>query len=167
MKKLVILACLIASFGIYSCSKDTDAQTTGQDISFVEQASSGNQTAIALGQLASDSSTDQTIKAFGASMVSDHSTAQTSLAARVTTLPSSPINAAHLALLAQLDTLKGRSFDSVYIINTAADFKAMQTLYLNESTIGSNNGLVNYAIDHLSIVNSHATSSATIAGQYK
>ena len=125
-----MMACLI------SCDKDdenpppTDVSTT--DRNFVVMASMGNQAEIESSQLAITRGTDTSIKSFAQMMIMDHQMAKGRLDSIATDLglyiPDS-LDAEHVALHAQLDTLSGYAFDSVYINSQVVDHQENIALF--------------------------------------
>jgi putative membrane protein len=88
------------------------------DASFYKSAAEGGMAEVQLGQLAQQKSSLQSVKEFGAMMVSDHSAANDKLkgiaARKNMQLPSSP-SVGQMATKAKLEVLSGTTFDKSYI----------------------------------------------------
>ena len=162
-----ILACLI------SCDKDdenpppTDVSTT--DRNFVVLASMGNQAEIQTSQLALTRGTDTAIKSFAQMMIMDHQMATArldSIASDLGLYVPDSLDAEHVALHAQLDTLSGYAFDSVYINSQVVDHQENIALFQTERDNGTNQRLRDYAGSLLPHLQMHLQRADSIASRY-
>ena len=162
-----ILACLI------SCDKDdenpppTDVSTT--DRNFVVMASMGNQAEIEASQLALTRGTDTSIKSFAQMMIMDHQMAAAgldSIASDLGLYAPDSLDAEHVALQAQLGTLSGYAFDSVYINSQVVDHQENIALFQTERDNGTNQRLREYAVSLLPNLQIHLQRADSIASRY-
>ena len=162
-----ILACLI------SCDKDdenpppTDVSTT--DRNFVVMASMGNQAEIESSQLALTRGTDTAIKSFAQMMIMDHQMAAArldSIASDLGLYVADSLDAEHVALQAQLGTLSGYAFDSVYINSQVVDHQENIALFQTERDNGTNQRLREYAGSLLPNLQIHLQRADSIASRY-
>ena len=162
-----ILACLI------SCDKDdenpppTDVSTT--DRNFVVMASMGNQAEIEASQLALTRGTDTAIKSFAQMMIMDHQMAAArldSIASDLGLYVADSLDAEHVALQAQLGTLSGYAFDSVYINSQVVDHQENIALFQTERDNGTNQRLREYAGSLLPNLQIHLQRADSIASRY-
>ena len=162
-----MLALALCGMLVYSCKDDDDDDNSGNnganagktaDSIFVAKASMGNAAEIQIGSLASTHSNDSGIQWFGQMMVDDHTLAKANLTAIANYLnmyaPDAP-DAAHAALLAQLTTLYGPTFDSVYIHNMVTDHQEMVTVFQDEINNGSNAQVTGFANTNLPTIQMH------------
>src|SRR3954451_16218037 len=102
MKYLFVLTTIMCMY--VSCSKDDDNTTVNsQDSYFMQQASYSNYAEISAGAIAASKGSYDSVRMFGAMMVSDHGNAENSLdslaASFNVTIPSAP-DSAHQAMAA-------------------------------------------------------------------
>lgn len=150
------------AFAAVACDNDDDNndydQISDNDRQFVQQASMGNYAEIGAGTTASTTGSDSSIRAYGSMMVTDHTDAQNRLKAMASEFslaaPDS-LDATHLALKNQLDTLSGAAFDSVYIHSQVTDHANTITLFENQANGGSNSRLREYANSLLPTLRTH------------
>ncbi len=94
------------------------------DAAFYKSAAEGGIAEVELGKLAQEKSSSQSVKDFGAMMVSDHSAANEKLKgiadAKDMQLPSSP-SMGQMATKAKLEVLSGATFDKSYIKGMVRD----------------------------------------------
>jgi putative membrane protein len=96
----------------------------GPDAAFYKSAAEGGIAEVELGKLAQEKSSSQSVKDFGAMMVSDHSAANEKLngiaAAKNMQLPLRP-SIGQMATKAKLEVLSGATFDKSYIKGMVKD----------------------------------------------
>ena len=94
------------------------------DAAFYKSAAEGGMAEVELGKLAQQKASLQSVKDFGAMMVSDHSAANDKLkeiaSAKYIQLPSSP-SMEQMATKAKLEVLSGSAFDKSYIKGMVED----------------------------------------------
>jgi putative membrane protein len=180
MKNKIKIAFLaLAICAMYQACKDDDDDNnsngnnnTGSksiDSIFVAKVSMGNSAEIQLGSLVSTHSNDSAIKWFGNMMVSDHTTAQaslTSLANSLSMYAPDSLDSAHVALKAQLMSLNGNAFDSVYIHNMVIDHQQTVSLFQNQIANGIDAQIKNYASTNLPIIQMHLDEADSLASFY-
>ncbi|TKK69799.1 DUF4142 domain-containing protein [Ilyomonas limi] len=162
----------VASFCACDNNDDTDnmnGMVNATDSAFVLSAGMSNAAEIDAANLALTKSTDSAILHFAQMMITDHSAAQTSLAAIAgkynLTVPDSA-DAMHQQLAASLALMSGRAFDSMYIHQQVTDHQAAVQLYQNEENGGNNTDLKNFADSTLPKLQMHLDSANTIVANY-
>ncbi len=172
MKKIscILLFAVVASFVIGSCEKDNSNSTYNRyDSIFISQAASSNFIEITLGQLAADSATDPAIKQYGAQMVSEHSAQQQELqgiASRMGIGVVTTIDQAHQMLLDSHETLKGSSFDSVYIFSQVRDHENTIRFFKHESGNGLHKEVKAYVYQNLEDIRLHFINATVLSEQF-
>lgn len=149
------------------CDKDDDDNDVNStDRNFAMMAAMANHAEIDAGTLASSKAVNPGIRAFGQMMVTEHGMSRTELQTMAQSLnvyaPDS-LDAEHVALKAQLMTLSGRAFDSVYINSQVRDHQRTIALFEDEDDDGNNDMLEDYArktLPHLRMHLAHADSLA-------
>jgi putative membrane protein len=171
MKKLLVPALLAAMF-CAACDKDDDLNENAvntMDRNFTLMASMSNTAEIDAGQLAATKGNEPGIRTFGQMMVTDHSDAKAQMATLATSLqlyaPDS-LDARHVALKAQLMSLSGFAFDSVYIHNQVIDHQNTITLFQAERDNGNNRQLREFAVSMLPHLQHHLHMADSIAAHY-
>jgi putative membrane protein len=172
MKKYV-WATLLISIAFVSCDKEddnnksTDVNSTDKD--FVMHASMANRAEIDAGQLAATQATDGSIMNFGQFMVTEHNAAKAELTGLADSLqlqaPDS-LDAEHVTLGAQLLTLDGRAFDSVYIHSQVTDHQKAIDLFQNEINNGNNSRLKNFANSQMPHLQQHLHIADSLAANF-
>jgi len=172
MKKIsgILLISVTISFVIGACEKDNSNSTyNAYDSIFISQAASSNLIEITLGQLAADSASDPSIKQYGAQMVADHTTQQQQLQAIASGIGIgvvTTIDQEHLLLIDTLETLKGSSFDSVYIFSQLRDHDNTIRLFKHESGNGLHKEVKLYVYQTLPDINEHFISARTLSTKF-
>lgn len=174
MKKNVLVCALAVALTWCSCDKDDDDDDNNDNVNatdreFVMKASMGNTAEIDAGEMAAEKSVEPGIQDYGQMMVTDHSTALSDLKGIANDLalyaPDS-LDAEHVALKAQLQSLGGREFDSVYIHSQVMDHEKTIQLFQNQVNNGRNNRLKDYANGLLPHLNHHLEKADSIASNY-
>lgn len=171
MKKLNLFFAAAAVVTLIACKKGEEpgVRINPQDIGFVHLSTLSNAAEIALGQLAADSSQTPAIQAYGQKMVSEHGMALSdleTLAANLGIPTPDTLTRRHVDLINQLKTLKGRSFDSLYIVNQVADHQNAINLHENAHSIGNNSQLKDYARGLLPHLFNHLQEAQNLAAGY-
>jgi putative membrane protein len=169
---------IVLSMALYGCNDDDDdddnAITTVQttvipqqtDQNFTGKSSQANRAEIELGQLAAAKATHDSVKAFAASMISEHTLAQDELKALATgkSYPfTDELDAGHLQLLNTLQNLQGAEFDRVYMDSQIADHQSVQVEYNTEIVAGNDQDIVNYANKYSPHINAHIQRAVNIS----
>lgn len=109
------------------------------DAAFYKSAAEGGMAEVELGKLAQEKSSMQSVKDFGAMMVSDHSAANDKLkriaSAKSMQLPSSP-SMGQMATKAKLEVLSGSTFDKSYIKGMVQDHEEDIKEFQKEAATG-------------------------------
>jgi len=173
MKRILwISLILIVAAGIFAgCNKDENSDNAYNisDSVFVLKASMSNITEITLGQIAADSATDVSISQYGAQMVTDHSAAQQqlqSIASKLGMTLSNSLDQQHQLLLDSLMTLKGSSFDSIYIHSQVRDHQEAVRFFKNESGHGLQKEIRSYVYTVLPHVDMHLQSALLLSQKF-
>jgi putative membrane protein len=154
---------MAASLCWMACDDDDDnpnkPSMNDTDEAFVEKAALSNMTEIKFAQSASTKATDSLVKAFAMDMVNEHTTAQTELQAIANdysdvTWPQD-MDTQHQALLSQLDSMSGSSFDSMYITSQVTDHQAAVMLFQTETSSGTVDKVKDYANKYLPHIQAH------------
>jgi putative membrane protein len=166
--KRIFLTAMVAA--LVSCNKSNDNNSVNPtDRDFTRKATMANTAEIDAGQTASTKGTSTDVKSFGQTMVNDHGSARSDLHNIANDLKlSAPdsLDAQNMALAAQLATLSGRSFDSVYIHSQVAAHMQTITLFQNEIKSGTNNRLKTYANNQMPHLQTHLQNAQTIAAKF-
>lgn len=172
--KNYLVGCLLAAALFTGCDKDdddaNDTDVNNLDREFVLKASMANTAEIDAGQLAAANGTNEGIISFGQMMVTDHSAAKTDLqniAADLQLYAPDSLDERHVMLKAQLMTLSGRAFDSVYIHSQVQDHQEAIALFEREADDGDNDRLENYARSLLPHLRNHLRVADSLAAFYQ
>ncbi len=152
MKLLKLLAVFLAvAVIIFSCKKENDSISNvlnTADSNFIVKASIGNYSEIKTAKVAVSNATDSIVLAFAQSMLTEHTKAHSDLKTMGTIVGftvKDTTDAAHEAIINQLNSLTGRSFDSVYIHSQVTDHLATMDFYKDELNNGRQVNVKNYA----------------------
>ena len=164
MKKMFIAASALALI-LVACDKDDDDEINGTDQNFVRMASISNNAEVMAGQLAATKATAPMVKTFGASMVTEHTQAQTDLktrASEVSISASDTVDAEHRALMTRLNTLSGYSFDTAYMNSQVKDHQKTIDFFQTEINDGQHQRIKSYANDYLPHIQMHFNKADSI-----
>lgn len=175
MKKLRLIPLAIGlAVSFIACDKDDDDDDNEiynqQDKNFAMMAAMNNYAEIDAGQTASTKAQNNGVKAFGAMMVMDHTMAGNKLkpiASGLGLYAPDSLDAKHVALKAQLASLTGRAFDSVYIHAQVEDHRATIELFEDEVSDGKQQDLKNFANETLPNLRMHKAHADSLANIYK
>lgn len=144
-----------------ACSKSNNNNTptaSTYDANFMVAASYANQDEIATGKLAATQSTDVGVTAYAATLVTDHTAAETALATLSDSLhvnlPGGP-DSVHLAMNTMLSTMSGANFDTAFVHGMIKDHQIAITLFQNEIDSGMDAGVKFYAMTYLPKLQMH------------
>ena len=171
MKRISVLALCIAGL-VSSCDKDDDDQTNdvnATDRSFTMMAAMSNTAETDAGQLASIKAQNTGIRQYGMHMVSEHTTSQDqlqSLAGDLGLVAPDSLDAEHMMLKTQLQSLNGRSFDSVYIHAQVRDHQRTIALFENQINAGENSRLRDFAREQMPHLREHLDMADSLAALY-
>ena len=163
--------CLAGAFIVLSCKKqapDTTILLNDADNIFIKQARIENFSETETAKRAISKTMDSLVLSFAQQMLSEHARAQSDLQVMGTIVgftATDTIDAAHTAILGQLDTLTGRTFDSTYIHTQVLDHQNTISFYADELKNGNqfhvksyaNANLQNIQIDYQSAYNIDTT----------
>jgi putative membrane protein len=167
----ILLVSAFTVLAMISCDDDegSDSVVNTSDIQFVMKASMANFTEITLGQVAADSAEDASIAQYGALMVSEHTAAQQRLQTVATSLGinlNATMDQQHQLLLDSLLTLKGSSFDSVYIHSQVRDHESAIDFFKQQSAHGLQRDIKSYVWEVLPQVVMHFQSATTLSQKF-
>lgn len=170
-RTLLVTISIFSIITFFSCKKDEGSNTLVniRDSVFVSLASQANFAEIAAGQIAADSATDSTVADFGAMMVADHTAAQQQLQSIASQLgisiPTS-VSGDQQRFIDSLFTLKGRTFDSVYIHRQVLDHQRTITFFKEESAHGLQKDIKAWMYQTLPAITVHQRDAAVIAQRF-
>ena len=173
MKKstLILLLATATLFVVTGCDKDETSNNIYNinDSVFVMKASMANLAEITLGQIAADSAEDASIAQFGAQMVSEHTAAQQQLQTIASSIGMSigiSLDQEHLQLRDSLLTMKGSSFDSLYIHRQVRDHENAINFFKHESGHGLQKDIKAYVYQELQHVTLHLQTAKILAQKF-
>lgn len=172
MSKWICLPIVVLSLSFVACDKETegaDTKTNFSDTTFSLQASMININVVAASQVAADSTSDSTVAAYAAMIVSNHSAAEQqlqSVTSPVGLATSNTVDGDHVSLIDSLKTLKGRALDSVYIFSQIRDQEKAIFVYKDHEAHGLLRNLKFYNYDMLDVLTSQLQQARTIAQKY-
>lgn len=167
----ILLLSAFTVLAMVSCDEDegSDSVVNTSDMQFVMKASQANFTEITLGQIAADSAENVSIAQYGASMVAEHTSAQQvlqTIATRLGISLNATLDQQHQLLRDSLLTLKGSSFDSVYIHSQVRDHEATIDFYKQESAHGLQKEIKGYLYQFLPNITLHLQSATTLSTNF-
>jgi len=170
-KTLAFATCLFTGVVLVSCDDDDDdegnnTELNDADENFMVRTSISNTAEVGTATLAITKATDPRVIAFAHHMIAEHSLAQAELKALGTSVGypvKDTLDPAHQTILAQLNTLSGRSFDSAYIHTQVMDHQATLTDFENELDNGRHRDVIAYAEKYRPHIEQHLTRSDSIA----
>jgi putative membrane protein len=143
----------VASAFWLACEDDDDIKVkelSASDKEFVQQVRLSNLTALRLGQLAVENTSDSLVKDYGQMVIAEHANSQNELQFILNDYDTvgwpTDLDAQHQMVWDQLDTLTGYSLDSLYLTTQLADFGSRETLF---QTSVSNAALKSFASKYL------------------
>jgi putative membrane protein len=171
MKKRTLYLAAFALMSMLACNKDDDNNSVSDsDRDYMRRASYGNNAEVDAGQMAATKGTSPGISTFGQMMVSDHSTAQAELASMAQNMSVSVpqgLDSAHAALKAQLASVSGHTFDSMYIHSQVMDHQNTVALLQSMMTNGNDQRVKDYASKYLPKVQMHLHMADSIAANFQ
>jgi putative membrane protein len=108
------------------------------DHKFLEEALQGNRAEVALGRLASQKAMDPQVKAFGDTMVKDHTQGVMEIEALAKNLGVTLAPEKQDSKQAKLEKLNGAAFDKAYVSDMVSDHKKDVSEFKKASTSASN-----------------------------
>jgi putative membrane protein len=139
-----------------------------QDQTFLQQAQEANLTEIAEAKVALTHSSDVATQEFALWMIGDHSALAAQLSTIATqfgvSLPTVP-SADDQAVIAQLDTLTGSTFDQAYAQDEVQGHQQAVTDFQKEAGSGQNTEVIALANVGLPIIEAHNEQASILAGQ--
>jgi putative membrane protein len=136
------------------------------DAAFYKKAAEGGIAEVQMGKLAQDKSPTDSVKEFGAMMVTDHSAANDKLMAiaakKDIKLPTSP-SVGQMATKAKLEVLSGDTFDKSYIKGMVKDHQEDIKEFQTEAASGQDPDAKAYAAATLPTLKTHLKKIKAIA----
>jgi putative membrane protein len=167
----ISVSVLVSILLLCSCHKvePAGAGVNGTDLDFVNKTSMANTAEISAGQIASTKANDDDVQAFGVFMAAEHSSSRLQLKALADSLqfpaPDS-LDTEHKGLAMQLDSLSGRSFDSLYIHSQVKDHQMTIALFEKEISKGRNGGLIDFANNQMPHLQKHLQMADSLAQKF-
>jgi putative membrane protein len=166
----VALACLTGmSVAIAAEKKDSGTSApkfSSADETFMMSAAQAGMVEVKLGELAAKKATQEDIKQFGATMVSDHSKANQELEAIATkngaTLPSK-LDEPHKSKVDKMSKLSGEQFDKAYVAEMVTDHEKVAAEFEKASKTAQNPELKSFAATTLPVIKTHLKHIKAIA----
>jgi putative membrane protein len=136
------------------------------DAAFYQKAAEGGIAEVELGKLAQEKSASQSVKDFGAMMVTDHGAANDKLKAiadrKSVKLPTSP-SVSQMATKTKLEVLSGSAFDKSYIKGMVKDHRETIEGFQKEATSGQDPDAKAFATSTLPTLKKHLKQIESIA----
>lgn len=131
---------------------------TADDAKFATTAANGGMAEVALGKLAQEKGASESVKSFGAMMVTDHGKANDELMAiaktKNITLPAT-VDAEHQKKMDDLSKMTGKDFDKAYVDAMVDGHKKTLSLMQDEAKNGKDADLKAFAAKTAPVVQSH------------
>ena len=165
MKKMFV-AGVFAAFVLVACDKENNNELNSTDDMFITQVNIGNKAEIMAGQLAVTKGNSAEVRAYGQLMVNEHNLAQTDLqnvASSVGRTLRDTVDPEHQALMARLNTLTGRSFDTAYMNSQVRDHQKTLNIFQMEITDGNHRSVRDYANRYMPHIQMHYLKADSIA----
>ncbi len=167
----LLTGCVLAAVTILSCKKEekVNNQLNTADNTFIPLAGMSNAAEIGTAKVAVSKTTDSVVLSFAQQMLFEHSKAQEDLKIMgkvVGFTVKDTVDAAHAAIIAQLDSLAGRTFDSAYIHTQLDDHKATIQFCIEELNNGQQLNVTAYANSMLQNVQVHYQRADSIANAF-
>lgn len=150
---------VVAAVGTASAQKEDAGPKDDRD--FVQKASIGGSTEVALSKMAEQRATDPEVKSFARKMITDHTAANNellTLAGRKQLPVPSSVDAKHQEAVDKLGRLQGSDFDHAYMKQMVKDHEETVNLFKSEAEKGQDqdlkamaNRLLPTLQDHLSM----------------
>lgn len=170
-KTLAFAACLFSGVVLVSCDDDDDNEDNNTELNdadenFMTRTSISNTAELGTASLALSKATDPRVVAFAQFMIAEHSLAQTELKTLGTNVGypvKDTLDPAHQTILAELDALSGRAFDSAYMHVQVMDHEATLTNFDNERDNGQHRDVLAYADKYRPHIEQHYERADSIA----
>ena len=164
--------CLATAFTVFACKKQVPNTTNllnDADNIFIKQARIENFSETETAKRAISKSMDSAVLSFAQQMLTEHAKAQSDLQIMGTIVgftATDTIDAAHAAILSQLETFTGRTFDSTYVHNQVSDHQASISFYADELKKGNQLNVRSYANANLQNIQIDYVTADSIAKAY-
>ena len=156
MRKTILGAAMIGVLGLYAAH--ASAALSAADKTFVDEAASGGQMEVQLGQLAQQKASSPKVKQFGQRMVEDHTKADEDLkaiAARENlTLPTQP-EKSDQKTEQRLQQVTGAAFDRTYAEDMVQDHEKDVAAFRKEAQSGQDPAVKGFAQKYLPVLEQH------------
>lgn len=128
------------------------------DKDFMNEAAVGGMAEVELGRVASTKAQNADVKKFAQTMVADHTKANGELKTLATgkgaTLPTE-LDAAHKAMMTELQGLSGADFDRAYVAGQLADHEKTVKLFQAQAQSGTDADIKAFAVKNLPTLQMH------------
>jgi putative membrane protein len=145
-----------------------DAKLDSSDEAFLKKAAQGGLTEVKLGEIASTKAKREDVKAFGTTMVKDHSNANADLktlaAKKAVELPDK-LDMKHSAKVDKLSKLEGDAFDGAYVKGMIEDHEATVKEFENAASSAKDADVKAFAAKTLPTLKAHFEHIKTIGGK--
>jgi putative membrane protein len=147
-------------------SESSPPKFSSADETFMMSAAQAGMVEVKLGELAAKKATQEDIKQFGATMVTDHSKANKELqaiaATNGVTLPSQ-LDALHKSKVDKMSKLSGEQFDKAYVAEMVKDHEKVTAEFEKASKTAQNPELKSFAATTLPVLKTHLKHIKAIA----
>jgi putative membrane protein len=163
-----LFVCAAISLVCVQCSKSNNYNGTtvnGTDSYFAQQASYANLDEVGAGNIAAVKASNDSVRAFGGTMITENTNAQLSLDSLGTSLNivlPTTADSLHQVMASQLQLLSDSTFDTTYINQEVRDHIAAVSLYQTEISAGNNQQIKNYAQTYLPVIQMRLQEAQTI-----
>lgn len=150
-----IAACLVTLVTTGACKKQDDSiskELNAADVEFISKASMYDSSQIEMAKVAVSKTADSVVLSFAQYLLTEHIKARNDLkimGSVVGFTVNDSTDPAHATIIAQLDSLTGRTFDSTFIHVQLAEHQAMISFYRDELNNGSQLNVTHYANTYL------------------
>jgi putative membrane protein len=156
MKRVVHGAAMAVVIGVYTSHAWAALSTA--DKTFVNEAASGGEVEVQLGQLAQQKASSSQVKAFGQRMIEDHTKANQELKSIATAqnleLPTKP-GKSELTTEHRLKQASGPAFDRAYIEDMVQDHEKDVAAFRKEAQSGQDPAVKAFAQKYLPVLEQH------------
>jgi putative membrane protein len=166
IKRITAIGALLAisAFASLSCSSENTANN------FLPKAAQGGMTEVQLGQMAMQRAGSDAVRAFGQTMVTDHTQANNELkqlaARKNITLPTD-VSSKQKSMIDKLSKLSGAEFDKEYMQGMVKDHEEDVEDFQEESNKGSDAEVKAFAAKTLPVLQRHLQMARQISANTK
>ena len=157
-KHLLKILLLTAIFGFYACTDHDQDPLAEIDRTFMISAADGNLFEIRSGEIASQKAMNDSVRAYGAHMVMDHSMATQelmALAAKKKMMLPTDLSPAKKMKVDSLNALSGMAFDTTYMSMMVVSHVETVALFEHEASNGVDQEIKSWAASKLPTLKHH------------